>query len=514
MPNDYDLDLYHDDEPAEVAAAQPHDPALNLTLADVAVDEVSAVQASTEDLYINFDEDGDGSTSFDPQQGTLRETECSFITGCAGSGKSYTLRQRIAEDASYAVLAATTGISAINLNAATIHSLLGFRDTDSLRDAYISGSAQGKLKKIVGEGYKNVVIDEVSMLSHEALDLIVKIFDNVNQNLAYREKTIGLILTGDFCQLPAIPDKPRVPGSKVKMPTPWAFDAQSWKRFDKNTLKLTKVWRQSDERYLAALNYARQGKGDMAAGALVSAGVTFAGTSDSNFDGTTIVGKNEQVDRFNEASLMKLPGRLIGLPSRRWGRERSEWKNIPVQTKIREGAYVMLLVNKYNGFQDLEYANGDCGHVRGIQPSQNGAPPQVMVELARNNRIVYVSAIIRAVETKDKPDDMTGEIDINLRDDVGGYIPQAHYRCNARKYVSGQLEYFPIRLAYATTCHKAQGLSLDRVQIDMRDWMMKSPAMTYVSLSRCRTIEGLRIIGRPDDVRDKCRIDPRVLRWL
>src|SRR5882762_9239598 len=104
MPNDYDLDLYHDDEPAEVASAQPHDPALNLTLADVSVDEVSAVQASTEDLYINFDEDSDGSTSFDPQLGFFRDTECSFIYRLAVSGNLPIHRHRLALEAGYAAL--------------------------------------------------------------------------------------------------------------------------------------------------------------------------------------------------------------------------------------------------------------------------------------------------------------------------------------------------------------------------------------------------------------------------
>ena len=80
--------------------------------------------------------------------------------------------------------------------------------------------------------------------------------------------------------------------------------------------------------------------------------------------------------------------------------------------------------------------------------------------------------------------------------------------------MTGQINYFPIRLAYASTVHKSQGLSLDRCQIDFRGWMLKQPAMAYTSLSRCRSIEGLRIVGMKEAVADKCRIDEKVRRYL
>jgi len=148
-------------------------------------------------------------------------------------------------------------------------------------------------------------------------------------------------------------------------------------------------------------------------------------------------------------------------------------------------------------FQDLEVCQRRLRSRARHSAESDGAPPQVMVELARNNRIVYVSAIIRAVETKGQADDMTGEIDINLRDDVGGYIPQAHYRCNARKYVSGQLEYFPIRWRMPRHATKAQGLCrwiAYRSTCAMDDEESCDDVCEFVS---CRTIEGLRIIGRP-----------------
>lgn len=447
------------------------------------------------------------------------ETRCEFITGVAGSGKSYTIKQRLEADPAYAVLAASTGIAAINLNATTIHSLLGFFDTDSLRDAYLKGAAQRKLRQLVDDGFKNVVLDEISMIGKDTLDLIVRVFDDVNTNLGQGQKPIGMVASGDFMQLPPIADKPpgqygRAPRGQ-KVPPPWAFEGKTWHRFELNTMRLTKIWRQSDERFLAALNYARSGQGQQVAAILASAGVQFHTSVDMDFDGTTLVGKNDEVDRFNQIALDRVQGYDITLPARRWGIQRTEWKNIPDKTALKKGAYVMILSNKYDG-GSLIYANGDCGHVVGVQPSDvPGVPPSLIVELVRTGSNVCVDPIVRGVEQSDKPADLTVEISLKASDPAcGQWLPKGHFRGDKKTYVSGQVQYWPVRLAYATTVHKCQGLSLDRVQIDCRSWMMANPAMLYVALSRCRTLEGLRIVGQPEVLAAKCNIDEKVRRWL
>lgn len=441
------------------------------------------------------------------------ETRCEFITGVAGSGKSYRVLEAIRQDPKYAVLAASTGIAAVNLNAVTINSLLGFFDTASLKDAYIQGSAQRKLRRFVEEGYQNIVLDEISMVSDEMLDILVRVFDSVNQNLAHGQSPIGLIASGDFCQLAPIPDRKSSGGRAGK--TPWAFDAACWPRFAANTVVLTKVWRQSDPTFLAALNHARAGQGAPAAAALEAAGCKWENMVDTNFDGTTLKGRNEEVDRHNNLSLDRVVGRKFALPSRRWGKLRTEWKNIPEQTILRENAYVMLLANKYADGGGFLYANGDCGHIRQINPSTvPGEMPSVTVELVRNGAMVNVTPIVRGVEYRDKPDGMSVAVNLKPGEDLGRFLPKPHYRGQARVYVEGQVEFYPVRLAYASTVHKCQGLSLDKVQIDFRDWTMKNPAMTYVSLSRCRTAEGLRLVGSRERLAEHCKIDQRIKGWL
>lgn len=450
-------------------------------------------------------------------------TPCAFVTGKAGVGKSTLLRERCAVDPHYAILSASTGIAAINLNTVTIHSLLGFFDTDSLRDAYIKGQAQKKLKRVVEEGFRNVVIDECSMISKDVLDVLVRVFDDVNGRQAEEGKQpVGLILCGDACQLPPIADRPagyHPPTGRRRSapPVPWCFDSQFWSRFAKNTTHLTKVWRQADSRFLAALDFARAGRGRDVVQVLQSCGQRFESTVDMEFKGTTVVGKNDDVDRINQLRLDRERGRLIQLPSRRWaagGRVRPEWKNVPERNILRENCYVMILANQYSE-GGMVYANGDCGWVRGIQPSiDKSCPPTVMVELVRTGEIVHVSSLVRDISYSDQPDWISSQWDEQGTEEDGKFFGQPHFRKKKRRWVVGQLEYFPLRLAYASTCHKVQGLSLDRVQIDFRTWNWKQPAMCYVGLSRARTLEGLRLVGPPELFIDRCRIDEKVRRWL
>jgi ATP-dependent exoDNAse (exonuclease V) alpha subunit len=80
--------------------------------------------------------------------------------------------------------------------------------------------------------------------------------------------------------------------------------------------------------------------------------------------------------------------------------------------------------------------------------------------------------------------------------------------------IVGEITYLPLRVAYASTTHKSQGLSLDRVQVNIRDPFFKSPGMLYVALSRARTAEGLRLVGSPQTLIERCVSDPRLREWL
>jgi hypothetical protein len=129
------------------------------------------------------------------------------------------------------------------------------------------------------------------------------------------------------------------------------------------------------------------------------------------------------------------------------------------------------------------------------------------IRLVRTDSVVSVPKLVRSVTVKDKPE----RWDSTLRDD--GYHAMEH-RDGKGKYVLGQVEWYPVRLAYASTVHKSQGLSLDKLQVDIRNSFFSHPGMLYVALSRCRTLEGLRIVGQRERFVMHCNADERVQRWL
>jgi len=436
----------------------------------------------TDDIYITSETINDVNV----QEATV---PCEFTSGAAGTGKTWMWRERIAADPTSGILAATTGIAAINLGTTTLNALLRFFDTDSLRDAYLQGSLVRRLKEL-RDDYRRIVIDEVSMMDGDQLSILVRAALECNSFLS-PAPPLGLTLVGDFAQLP--PVKAR-----------WAFESDEWHRFDAHTTRLTKVWRQDAGPFLEALNLTRVGDGGGAAELLSREGLEWHSALDIQFDGTTIVSKNDQVDRYNGMALDRLSGATFSLGNRRWGKQRGEWKQVPDRVTLKRGALVMLLSNSYDEEGDMLYANGDTGHVEEWYGSS------LQVRLVRNGQLVGVERVIRDVGQKRKPDGWPAY----RANGHGEWLPSPHWMPNRRRFVEGQLEYWPVRLAYASTVHRSQGISLDRAQIDIRDHFFGQPAMLYVAMSRCRTLGGLRVVGQRERYVTQCATDRRVSPWL
>ena len=427
------------------------------------------------------------------------EVPCERVIGIAGTGKSYSMRKRAEADPSDILLTSTTGISAINLGCVTLNSTLKYFNTESLRDIYVRGILVRRLHEIA-QSYRHLGIEEYSMLGAEALDILYLATKEAN---LYHDldHPLGLVLCGDLGQLPPVNER-------------YCFDADCWKHFAANTTRLTHVYRQSDGPFLDALNLVRSGDGAGAAEILTSAGAAWHTMTDPEFTGSTILPTNAQVNRHNALALRKLNGAMFTVPSKRWGEQRSEWGEnrrthewgIPPMLDLKVGAYVMLLSNN----TDLGYANGDCGHIVGVHP----ATRMVDVQLVRSTEMVTITPIVRSVEHSREPlgwDDDSPEISAG---DMVDWLPQPHYRKRTRKYVTGQIEFLPVRLAYATTVHKAQGLTLDNVQVDFRDQFFGTPSMLYVAMSRARSLSGLRLVGMRERFIMQCKTDPRVIPWI
>lgn len=417
------------------------------------------------------------------------EVPCEFITGIAGSGKTYLLKQRIEQDPNYGYLCATTGIAAVNLNTITINSLLRYFKSDSLQASFESGFLHKTLRELA-QKKRNLGIDEISMMSGDVLDILYQAVSDVNE---YRtvEKPFGIVACGDFCQLPPINE-------------PWAFTADCWGNFEKNITKLTKNWRQGDGRFLDALNALRRGDGGAGVEILQALGVEFAESGDRDFDGTTIRATNKAVDRFNFLVHRKLKGKIIAVRSQRWGsglngKSPSEWRQIPEKLELKVGAYVMILANDVGyGSDDFSFANGDCGHILDFDDVEE----TFEIKLVRNGKTVRIGMIDRKITSRDAP--------------PMGFLSfgKKPYKGDKGIWIYGAINYFPLRLAYACTVHKTQGLSLDRIQVNSTEWFFGQPGMAYVALSRARSVEGVRIIGKPEQFAKKVTVSPEVLRWL
>jgi ATP-dependent DNA helicase PIF1 len=440
---------------------------------------------------------------------------CGRLIGCAGSGKTYTLQQRIAADKSYGLLTATTGIASVNLGAGctTLHSALGYFDTESMRDAYMQGRLVRKLHAIA-RTHHTLIVEEYSMLVAEQLGILYRAVQEVNR---YKDVEIplGILLVGDVAQLP--PVCPRgADSSKL-----WCFSSEYWQLFADNTEKLTKIWRQDNGPFLDALNAMRMGDGAAAVELLQAAGAQFHSQTDNEYDGTTIFDLNEKVDRHNDMVLGRLPGKRITVTARRWGKQRSEWGEsqkthqwgIPPARDFKIGALVMLLTNKKESYDsEFSIVNGDCGHI--VDYVAGGTSfEHFVVKMIRTGKEESIYKLVRGVEQFDRPDNWAGK-KISRHDDFGEWLAEPHYRGQARRYVLGQIEYFPMRPAWASTCHKSQGLTLDKVQIDYRGTFFGHEAMMYVALSRCRTLAGLRLVGQKEVFVQRCKMDRRILPWI
>lgn len=401
------------------------------------------------------------------------------VMGSAGTGKTFLMKAREAARKD-TVLCATTGIAAINLGGSTINSLLGYFDTKGLRDAYVDGWLQGRIRKLRDSGVRRYILDEMSMLDAGALDILVDALDQVNLGEDPR-KQVGLTLVGDFCQLPPVKAE-------------FAFKSRHWDRFDQNLTILREIRRQSDADFIEALQAARRGDG---ARALEYFRDRLETSKQEDFPGPTLLAKNDEVDRYNNLKLHDCPGGEVNLLNSRAGKQRGEWKQIPDRLNLKEGVVVMVLANRRypqdeDGFRQAgyEYVNGDLGELVDLDTVGQFSYP--LVKLYRTGEVRPIRPVTREFL------EPTGALGVKKE----------------RFLITGSITYFPLRLAYATTTHKSQGLSLDRVQVSYGNHFFGSPGMLYVALSRARTAEGLRLVGSPEAFLLRCNSDPRVARFL
>lgn len=427
----------------------------------------------------------------------------SFLCGLAGTGKTY-LSTAWARQQDGVVLAASTGIASVNLGqGTTINALLKYFDTASLRDSYTMGSLTATLGKLHAAGTRRILLDEVSMVDGEQLTIISRALDELagdgyilDERLADELETsskapreLALTVVGDFAQLPPVK-------------APFAFESAEWSRYAQATHKLTEIRRQTDQAFVAALHAARRGDATHVCDYFAT---RMCDRTDEAYDGPTILATNDAVSRYNALRMDALGGTPTFYTAKSWGKLRGDWKQIPERLALKPGALVMILANRRNeidGGRDgagapLVYANGDLGHVVDLGKSH------VVVKLQRTGQDVDVVPVTRQ---------NTAPLEPGRR--AALKLAGTPHLIQGKHEIIGEVTYLPVRVAYASTVHKTQGLSLDQVQVNIREHFFTAPSMVYVALSRARTVEGLRLVGSVDALRHRCTVNPKVAAWL
>lgn len=374
--------------------------------------------------------------------------ESVLLTGPAGAGKTFVLNQfiRLAKaDGKHVSVTATTGLAATHLGGTTIHSWAGIGVMDALPNGYAEHVPKGRREII--EKTDVLIIDEISMLHDYRLDMV----DEACRLVRRKDEPFGgiqVIMSGDFFQLPPINRGDSRAGGFV-------VHSEVWKELDPTICYLQEQHRQDDEHLLGILNAMRAGDVRRHHAEKLLGRVEAQPDNDDVL--TELHTVNIDVDKINEARLDELPGDELFYTQATTGSE-NYVENLqrsvlaPATLRLKKGALVMAVKNA----TDRKYANGSIGTVIDFEP----ATEYPVVEF-RNGRVVSMI-----------PDSW------ELRD-------------GDKKRAS--ITQVPLRLAWAITVHKSQGMTLDAARIDLRKAFVEG--MGYVALSRVKSLDTLYLVG-------------------
>ncbi len=372
-----------------------------------------------------------------------------LLTGPAGSGKTHILNQYIKylKDNEVAVaITASTGIAATHLGGQTIHSWsgIGVRREISEDDLREFSEKSYLNKKISAVGV--LIIDEISMLHHYQLDMvdsILRFFKNNNKPFG----GVQVVLAGDFLQLP--------PVSKINQKAEFVYRSMVWGQSDFQIIYLESQYRQSDESFLSLLQAIRSGS--LSPKDKQTLLERREGVIDSGIEPTKLYTHNIDVDKINKEKLKMVPGEIVEYEMNSKGSRglvQSLVKNClaPEILQLKPGAKVMFVKNNF----ELGFANGTLGTVVTC-----GHYPTVRL---MDGREIEVEPMSWSIEEEGK--------------------------------IKAEIKQIPLRLAWAITVHKSQGMSLDSLEVDLTRAF--ESGMGYVALSRVRSISGLVIKGLSD----------------
>ncbi|MEA1982776.1 MAG: AAA family ATPase, partial [Campylobacterota bacterium] len=386
-----------------------------------------------------------------------------FMTGSAGTGKTYVLNQYIRylkERRVSPSILAPTGIAASHLGGVTIHSFFSLGIRDSVDEEFLSSLLEKKALQTRFSKLKVLIIDEVSMISpaiFTAMDIILKGFKRTDLPFG----GIQVILSGDFFQLP--------PVSRNNPAKRFAWQAPAWRELELRTCYMEKKFRQEDDAIIHILDDIRSGNISQKTHELLES--RFRQELSMEFRPTKLYTHNIDVDRINQDELNALASTPQHFKSENTGSKANIEKIFKTslvleEITLKQNAIVIFIKNN----QELGYVNGTTGVITGFDKES-----KVPIVKLSDNRVLKVERENWMVE-------------------------------NAKGETSAKVSQLPLRLAWAITIHKSQGMTLDSAEIDLSKTFESGQG--YVALSRIKSLQGLRLMGINDMA---LQVDPLIL---
>lgn len=398
-----------------------------------------------------------------------------FLTGKAGTGKTTFLTTIRNQTYKNAVVAAPTGIAAINAGGTTLHSLFHLPfgafipQTTPLakgQEGHINTpqSVLAKLKmntpkrKLIRE-LELLIIDEVSMLRADLLDCIDVILRHVRRRPHEPFGGIQLLLIGDLHQLPPVVKNHEWQHLSAYYKSMFFFDSTALKKNPPIFIELEKIYRQSDQKFIDVLNRLRHNKLSQEDTEFLNQYYEPNFTPGEDEGYVHVTTHNRKADVVNSDKLSSLKGKVHGFDAHITGDFPENMYPALERLELKVGAQVMFIKNDIG--ESKRFYNGKIGKVISILSDE------LVIECGKEKEEITLEAMVwENIKYR------LNEEDSNIEENVIGTFSQ-----------------FPLRLAWAITVHKSQGLTFDKAILDLSD--VFAPGQMYVALSRLRSLDGL-----------------------